>query len=94
MQPFWLIAKQKKFEVHNSEPESSDLPPYVLSVHSAALASPRFEFSAGNPSGKEETLGSQPCHPEASSLYSPLASNGHKGREPLGKVTKLWEADE
>jgi hypothetical protein len=91
MQPFWLMAKQKKkFEVHyTSESESSDPPSYILPLCSAALASPRSKFNAGDPNEKEETsgLGPQPCHPVASSLYPPLLpvapkEESHWGRSP------------
>jgi hypothetical protein len=80
--------KEKKFEVHHtSEPESSDPPSYVLPVHSSALASPRSEFNAGDPSGKEETLGlgPQPCHTAASSLYPPLPPTAQKEESHWGR---------
>jgi hypothetical protein len=53
-------------------------------VRSAAPASPRSEFNAGDPNGKKETLGPQPCHPAASSLY-PLLSPMAPEEESLGR---------
>jgi hypothetical protein len=68
-------VKEKKLEVHHtSESESSELPPYVLPVCSATLASPRSESNAQGPNGKEKISGldPHPCHPVVPSLYPPL----------------------
>jgi hypothetical protein len=56
-------VEENKFEVHHtSESESSDPPPYVLPVRSAALASPRSESNAGDSNGRRKHWAQTPIH--------------------------------
>jgi hypothetical protein len=86
---------EKKFEVYyTSEPEPPDLSPYVPLVHLVTLASPRPGSNSEDPNRKKEASepNPHPCHPMAPSLYPPVPLMALEN-EPLGKVTKFWEAN-